>query len=144
DWAVASTPGSLQFSTASNPLKWNMIFNFWFDSPAAPGAGSTSMAQFLPGPGAASISVPTTVPTSLAFTNYGVGTPGCSGAEHLCANSPPQINNAAFAFARGGVGAPGCWGAERLCANSPPQINKAAFAFTCDTAPPSSLGLGLL
>jgi len=98
DWTVSSTPGSLQFTTATNPLKWNMLFNFFFDSPAAPGAGSVSMAQFLPGPGAASISVPTTLPSSLGFSNYGAGTPGCSGDEHLCANSPPSINNAAFAF----------------------------------------------
>lgn len=114
DWAFSQTSNEIAFSTTGNPLRWNSIYNFWFDSNAAPVTAQTSILDaFAAGPGAAAISVTTTVPMGLPATSYGIGTPGCNGAHHVCANSAPAIGN-------------------------------AGFALVCDKAPASSLGLCLV
>lgn len=97
-WSADQVNGTFTFSTSTNPLKWNSIFNFWFDSPAGPAAGDVTMLQAAAGPGASTMTVSTTVPTSVGYASYGTGTPGCAGEQRLCANSPPTINNPTFAF----------------------------------------------
>jgi hypothetical protein len=43
-----------------------------------------------------------------------------------------------------GTGTPGCAGTETLGVNHAPMINAPSFVITCDNAPPSSLGLGIV
>lgn len=43
DWSITRTSTSLVFDTASNPLKWNSIFNFSFVADVAPDTGATLM-----------------------------------------------------------------------------------------------------
>ena len=99
DWSFVNTGSELQFSTTDNPLKWNSIFNFWFDSDAAPVDGvNVQLDQHLPGPGAASVAVSTRVPTGLFNVNLG---PGCSDGtppELFAVGSPPRatLGNATF------------------------------------------------
>ncbi len=98
DWTMTQTANELVFSTAGNPLRWNSIFNFGFDSNAAPLAGNAVLDQFDPGAGAGAIAIGTTVPSGLPFSSYGVGTAGCDGTHRMCANSAPSIGNANFAM----------------------------------------------
>ena len=35
-------------------------------------------------------------PAGLPTASYGIGTPGCNGAHHICGNSAPAIGNANF------------------------------------------------
>ncbi len=43
-----------------------------------------------------------------------------------------------------GTGSPGCAGTHTLGVNHAPMLGSPSFAITCDNAPPSSLGLGLV
>lgn len=43
-----------------------------------------------------------------------------------------------------GTGTPGCEGAQTVDANLTPKINTPGFALTCNNAPPSAIGLGLI
>lgn len=43
-----------------------------------------------------------------------------------------------------GTGSPGCSGTHTLDTTTAPFINSPQFGFTCDNAPPSTLGLGIL
>ena len=43
-----------------------------------------------------------------------------------------------------GTGTAGCAGTQTLDVNHAPVINNPSFAITCDNAPPSSLGLGIV
>jgi hypothetical protein len=114
DWTFAQTASEFSFSTMGNPLHWNSIYNFFFDSNAAPLAGQGAVLdQFAPGAGAASVTVTTTGPAGLPTASYGIGTPGCNGAHHICGNSAPAIGN-------------------------------ANFKLTCSNAPATSLGLCLV
>jgi hypothetical protein len=114
DWTFSQTQNEIVFSTAGNPVSWNSLYNFWFDTNAAPVTnGSAVLDQFKPGAGAASLSLSTTVPTGLPYESFGTGTAGCSGDHHICGQGSPAIGN-------------------------------GAFALTCDKAPVSTLGLGLV
>jgi hypothetical protein len=62
DWTFTVSGGEIRFATASNPLEWNSLFNFWFDSDAAPVQRNVWLDAFLPGPGAASVLVMSTTP----------------------------------------------------------------------------------
>jgi hypothetical protein len=76
DWTASVGAGELAWTTTDNPLGWNSIYNFWFDSDAAPIDGVTAtLDQFSSGAGAASLSVSTRVPKGLY--DYELG-PGCS------------------------------------------------------------------
>ncbi|MFT5283981.1 MAG: hypothetical protein ACI8TQ_000132 [Planctomycetota bacterium] len=76
DWIGTTNGTELTWSTTSNPLNWNSIYSFWFDSDAAPVDGvNISLDQFVPGAGADSVTISTRVP--MANHNYETG-PGCS------------------------------------------------------------------
>lgn len=62
DWTPTVAGGEIHFATASNPLEWNSIFNFWFDSDAGPVQRTLRLDAFLPGPGAPSVLVMSTAP----------------------------------------------------------------------------------
>jgi hypothetical protein len=99
DWIGSKVGGEIVFATAANPLRWNTLFNFWFDCDAAPVAGvALSLDQAAIGPGAAVVAVSSSAPTGLFNQDLG---PGCGNpaAPHLLATgSPPRalLGNATF------------------------------------------------
>ncbi|MGE3174588.1 MAG: hypothetical protein AB7O97_18295 [Planctomycetota bacterium] len=73
-WTGSKQGGEIVFSTPSNPLRWNSLFNFWFDCDAAPVTGtSLSLDQFDLGQGAASVLVSSTAPGGLYNEYLGDG-----------------------------------------------------------------------
>lgn len=110
DWSFARTaPDEISFSTGANPLLWNTIFNFWFESDAAPNAATLSLDAFSPGPGSSTIALSNTAPVDLvSIATYGVSLPNSTGLPALisfsgsasiglndlvleCSNLPPNI-----------------------------------------------------
>lgn len=108
DWGFSRGTTEMSWSTGSNPLRWNSIYNFWFDSDAAPESGSVVLGQFTAGPGAGSFGVSSSAPLG----NYNVYTgDGCSfgSAPSLYGDGTPAratIGNSSFEVASAG-NAPG-------------------------------------
>ena len=75
NWTATMDGGAIEVQGAGNPLAWNTIYNFWFDSPAAPVAGDMTLTEAAAGPGADQFTVSTTIPGS---ANFAVTGPGCS------------------------------------------------------------------
>ena len=94
-WTSSRQGGELVFSApGNNALNWNSLFNFWFDSDAAPIAGNASFDQARVGPGALSFTVPTQVAGFVPTVYLGSG---CgSTAVTLRSNGLPTIPNAGF------------------------------------------------
>ncbi len=64
DWTFSRVGSEITFSAGvDNALEWNTIYNFWFDSSAAPEAGTTTLDQARPGTGATIVTVGSQVPT---------------------------------------------------------------------------------
>jgi hypothetical protein len=75
DWTANRSGGEISFQTTTNPLRWNMIFNFWFDCDAAPESGNALyLDQYDIGPGALTLTLPGSAPTALDNETLG---PGC-------------------------------------------------------------------
>jgi hypothetical protein len=98
EWTVTRNAGELAFlATAGNPLDWNTLYNFWFDSDAAPVAGSVDIDQARIGAGALSVNVGgTQVPGLLGNVHLGDGCGAPAPALH--ANGAPTSPNAAYAL----------------------------------------------
>jgi hypothetical protein len=97
DWAMTSGGGEVRWlATTNNPHNWNTLYNFWFDSDAAPVAGVATIDQARPGPGALSLTVPTSVPghQHAVWLGDGCGTP----ATNLFVNGPAVAGNLGFAL----------------------------------------------
>lgn len=63
DWTFSMSSTELAWSAAANnALDWNTIYNFYFESPTAPGAGGALLEQARLGGGALTVAVPTDVP----------------------------------------------------------------------------------
>lgn len=94
-WTANVTNGEIAFlAPASNPQNWNTIFNFWFDSDAAPEAGTVKMDEARIGAGAIDVSIPSTVPGSVPNVWLGAG---CGTTPvNLTANSIATIPNPTF------------------------------------------------
>ena len=74
DWAFSRGTGEAAFlAGAGNALEWNTIYNFGFDSDAAPVAGQVVLDQALPGAGAGSVAVVSQVPGVLYNEHVGAG-----------------------------------------------------------------------
>jgi hypothetical protein len=102
NWVASVQGNELVWNSAGTGLGWNNVFNFWFDSPAGPSSGSAQLVQLLPGPGAASFAVSTTVPGN----NYSLTTgPGCANLVpgSLRASAQPTLGNGSFAVLGLGV-----------------------------------------
>ncbi|HKX45419.1 MAG TPA: hypothetical protein VJP77_01840, partial [Planctomycetota bacterium] len=74
DWSAAVEGSELVFSANTQPVQWNTIHNFWFDSDAAPSAANLSLPLFQPGPGAGALTIASSAP--LGLFNVVTG-PGC-------------------------------------------------------------------
>jgi hypothetical protein len=81
DWTFATHDTEVAWTTTSNPLEWNEIFSFWFDSDTAPGTGAkTLLTEARAGGGLPAIEVATTAPTGpLVGTDLGYGKAGANG-----------------------------------------------------------------
>jgi hypothetical protein len=96
-WTATVSGGQIMWNApASNPLNWNEIFNFWFDSDAAPSSGNVAFDEARIGPGALSVSVATQVPAAVPnlYLGDGCGSP----AVTLAANGAASIPNPGFAL----------------------------------------------
>ena len=104
DWSFDGSGAELHWSNNGEPLRWNSIYNFAFDSDAAPVAGTIQIDQFAPGAGLSSVAVATTVPGGLFNANTG---PGCSNGAPpslYATGSPAQatLGNQSFGVESGG------------------------------------------
>jgi len=109
DWTFANGGSEVAWSTTTNSLGWNTLYNFWFDSDAAPVANSSLVVdEFLAGPGAATVSVSSTAPLGLHNVHLGDGC-GTPSAPTLYATGSPgraTLGNATFGLGSAG-NAPG-------------------------------------
>ena len=105
DWTFQVVGDELVISTGDNPVRWNSIYNFWFDSAAAPADGQVDLGQFFAGAGADSFAVAADVPSTVFALDLG---PGCSdgAAPELAIDGVPSLGNGAFALRSSGQ-APG-------------------------------------
>ena len=97
EWPATRSGGELAFTApAGNALDWNTIYDFWFDSDAAPVAGSVRLDQARIGAGAFDVAVPSQVPGFVpnVWLGEGCGAP----AVTLTANGVATIPNPAFAL----------------------------------------------
>ena len=97
DWTSTVANGRLTWSApATNPHNWNTLYNFWFDSDVAPGAGVAQIDQARIGPGALTVDVNTTAPTlqPAVYLGAGCGSPDST----LAVNGVPSAGNAGFAL----------------------------------------------
>jgi hypothetical protein len=103
NWVASRHGSEITFQTSTNPLRWNMIFNFWFDSDAAPESGTLSLDQYDIGPGSLTVAVPGTVPTGLFNETLGpgCGVPGAPSLYALGAGNRATLGNTSFALGCG-------------------------------------------
>ncbi|HET6205060.1 MAG TPA: hypothetical protein VFI25_19885 [Planctomycetota bacterium] len=106
DWAFFQAPTEISWaSPAGNPLNWNALFNFWFDTDAAPATGQGLLLdEAASGPGLPTVTVTGTAPIGLwnPFLGAGCGSPA---APTLYATGTPAratLGNASFGLASGG------------------------------------------
>jgi hypothetical protein len=96
-WTMSRSGGEIAFlASANNALDWNCIYNFWFDSDAAPVAGTVSLDEARLGPGALTVAVGSQVPGLLGTEHLGdgCGTP----APAAFPNGVPASPNPAYAI----------------------------------------------
>ena len=99
DWTAVRSGNELVFgATATNPLNWNNLFNFWFDCDAPPVTGAVVVDQARLGNGALSVTVEAQVPSApAAVTSLGAG---CGTVvPSLAAVGRPTIPSAGFGLA---------------------------------------------
>ena len=97
NWNSSVNGAELSFSTSNNPLRWNSIYNVWFDSTAPPVEGSITLDAFFPGPGASSFEIPAVVPSSGYLAHVGDGCTEFATAGDLVPNGQPTLGNTGFA-----------------------------------------------
>ncbi len=115
DWSVTVEGGELVLSGPSNAVRWNTVYNVWFDSTAAPTAGAMTLVAADAGAGPGSFDVATTVPGSAYAVKTGDGCSDTTPAASLAANGLPSLGNNTFALLSEGLPA----GAPLLLFGSP-------------------------
>ncbi len=104
-WSVAVGATEVVFTTPDNPLRWNSIYNFWFDSDAAPVPSMMALDAFDAGPGAASFNISTSTPGGLYNVYLGDGCSFTSPPVLGAFGSPaqPTLGNASYGYTNAGV-----------------------------------------
>jgi hypothetical protein len=124
--------GSAASPTSTNTLRWNTIFNFWFDSDAAPDEGTLSLDQAAPGPGQPAVVLALPAPVVLSQVHLGRGCALATPPTLFATGDPPRatLGNATF-----GV---------RSTGNAPGQPNLLLFSRTpgAFSFPPCTVWLG--
>lgn len=75
DWVVEVKKDEVEFVHKGSPLAWNSIFNFWFESDAAPEQADLALIPFGASPTEIGFFVPSRAPTALYNVHLG---PGCA------------------------------------------------------------------
>ena len=104
DWSVRVKKAEIEFQHAGAPLAWNSIFNFWFESDAAPSEAQLGLMPFGATPDETGFSVSSQAPTALYNVHLG---PGCATdtPPTLYAIGTParaELGNATFGVASSG------------------------------------------
>lgn len=109
DWSTSIESGGTELvfrdDSGTNALRWNTVYNFWFDSDAAPANAVATLTQADPGTGASSFGVSLQSPLTLYNVYSG---PGCSldgTPPTLYATGTPAratLGNASFTLESGG------------------------------------------
>ncbi len=100
DWQATVGASEIEFSTLSDPQRWNTIYNFWFDSDAAPASSAVTFDAFDPGPGGPSFGFDAMTPTALYNLYLGEGCAATAGGELYAAGTPAHatLGNDTFAL----------------------------------------------
>ena len=132
DWsaAVAQAGDALVFTDTSgtNALRWNTIYNAWFDSDAAPLQTTLGLVQADPGAGLGELSVPCPAPLELFNEFAGAGCSLDGTPPTLFATGSPAratLGNASFGLVSAG--------------NVPGQLQ---FLATSDSTTPGEVAFG--
>jgi len=104
DWSATLGANELVFTSGGAHQPWNTIYNFWFESDAAPGDAPLTLEAGLPGPGAPAFLIGARAPVELPNRFLG---PGCAlgvPPSLFAVGTPAQglLGNASF-----GVGSAG-------------------------------------
>ena len=88
EWGFTQTPTELSWTMPTpspgpsyNPLDWNTIYNFYFDSPEAPGAGGVVIDQARVGPGALTVTAQAEVPGGVVVAAWQPIGSGCGHCD---------------------------------------------------------------
>ena len=105
DWVMsiesAGTELVFRDPSGTNPLRWNTIYNVWFDADASAGSAGATLVQAAPGAGAGSFGVSTDVPIGLYNVFAGAGCSNGAAAPSLFATGSPAratLGNPSFAL----------------------------------------------
>ncbi|MEQ1631918.1 MAG: hypothetical protein ABL997_06065, partial [Planctomycetota bacterium] len=105
DWVGQKIGGEISFTGTGNPLRWNAIYNFWFDCDAAPITGTTlSLDQHDVGAGLPTVSVTSTAPGGLynEYLGAGCGTPNAPSLFAVGAPDRATLGNTTFQLSSAG------------------------------------------
>lgn len=136
-WTMQIVGNEIVFETPDNPLTWNSVFNFWFDSAAAPASRTLNLVQFgaLHG-GDPSIDLvvqaPGDGPGELSFVDT---CNGDGGNQTGCTNCP--CGNEMPVGTIGGCRNSALSGA-RLMGSGSPSVGSDSTRFELTGAPPTS------
>ncbi len=132
DWSMSIESGGAELvfrdDSTENALRWNSIFNFWFDSDAEAAFAGTSLTQADAGPGADSVGVSIQAPVRLYNVYTGAGCSMDGTPPTLFAAGTPAraaLGNATFQLRSGG--------------NVPGQVNALAASNAVGSG---AIGLG--
>jgi hypothetical protein len=100
DWVSRVKKSEVEFTSSGRPLAWNTIYNFWFESDAAPGRSDLALLPFDARPDEIGFFVDSHAPTALYNVHLG---PGCATGTPptLYATGSParaELGNATFAL----------------------------------------------
>ena len=104
DWSFSQPAGEAVWSTTSNGLAWNTMYNFWFDADAPPSSCDlATVEQDAAGPGTPSFTINAAAPG--AAVAYGAGEVGSTGNTAVMGTEggAPTSTNPNFAVTVSGV-----------------------------------------
>ena len=136
DWAFSIQGNEVVWSTTTNPLRWNSVYNFWFDADSAPVTANVSLVQWAGGPGSAAVSVSTVAPGDVGpFTELCYG----DGGDQMGCTNCPCSNNATPGNAGGCLNSIG--GSARLVPSGTPSVAADSMHFNMLNGEPSSFAV---
>ncbi|MSR63350.1 MAG: hypothetical protein EXS08_12985 [Planctomycetes bacterium] len=100
DWSASVAGGEIAWSTGTNALKWNSIYNFSFNSDAAPVSTQLALDEAAPGPGLPTVLVTSSAPAGLFNMFLGAGCANDVPPTLFASGSPARaaLGNASFAI----------------------------------------------
>lgn len=136
-WGGVVVGNELVFTTSTNPLYWNCVYNVWFDCDAAPVNDDIVLGQFSPNPNAAASFLVSNVAPSdgagpMTFTNLcngdggnGAGCTDCPCGNNMTPGTIGGCRNSALQSAR-------------LDGSGTPSVSGDTMRFELSGAPPTS------